>query len=231
LSLKYTIASTAGKDSVVHGVLLPVTREAPAATMMISSQALFTDKRCFSSSAYSHRSSSAGSATELAGLVVNMTEENAVAGPALPVSGLGPLNAYQEGLAEGILRKDPLQEATIHNLQRLYDEIVKVYPPTTKERRSGSGITLLEAQVVPEANSQPWWSTLFSSVGPDPDDPEAKKGPKIKGLYMFGGVGCGKTMLMDFFAACSPADFMASFFFFFGGGSSVRLLVCCCCPF
>lgn len=29
----------------------------------------------------------------------------------------------------------------------------------------------------------------------------------IKGLYMFGGVGCGKTMLMDLLVASSPKEF------------------------
>jgi predicted ATPase len=31
--------------------------------------------------------------------------------------------------------------------------------------------------------------------------------PLIRGLYMYGGVGCGKTMLMDLFVKEAPADF------------------------
>eukprot|EP00878_Enallax_costatus_P014061 GHUV01014705.1.p1 GENE.GHUV01014705.1~~GHUV01014705.1.p1 ORF type:complete len:299 (+),score=52.41 GHUV01014705.1:2088-2984(+) len=31
--------------------------------------------------------------------------------------------------------------------------------------------------------------------------------PAVKGLYMFGGVGCGKTMLMDLLVASAPKEF------------------------
>jgi predicted ATPase len=32
----------------------------------------------------------------------------------------------------------------------------------------------------------------------------------IQGLYMFGGVGCGKTMLMDLLVASAPKEFQVS---------------------
>lgn len=34
--------------------------------------------------------------------------------------------------------------------------------------------------------------------------------PSIKGLYMYGGVGCGKTMLMDLLVAAAPPEFQVS---------------------
>jgi hypothetical protein len=43
--------------------------------------------------------------------------------------------------------------------------------------------------------------------------------PATKGLYMFGGVGCGKTMLMDLLVASAPKEFQV--------GMIVRLLVNC----
>jgi predicted ATPase len=33
---------------------------------------------------------------------------------------------------------------------------------------------------------------------------------RVQGLYMFGGVGCGKTMLMDLLVASAPKEFQVS---------------------
>lgn len=152
----------------------------------------------------------AASATELAGLAAALAEERAAKKSGLPRSGLGPVHAYTEGIQEGIIRKDPLQAVTVQKLQHLYDELAVAYP--AKSPKGGSGITLLDARrAAPDGEpKKAWWSSLFSSRGPDPDDPDAVRGPKIKGLYMFGGVGCGKTMLMDLFGACCPREFMVS---------------------
>jgi hypothetical protein len=48
--------------------------------------------------------------------------------------------------------------------------------------------------------------------------------PAIPGLYMFGGVGCGKTMLMDMFVSTVPPEFKV------GGGSTTGhcRAVCTC---
>lgn len=40
----------------------------------------------------------------------------------------------------------------------------------------------------------------------------------VRGLYMYGGVGCGKTMLMDVFVSTAPAHFKVSS----GGTDSLR---------
>ena len=36
-------------------------------------------------------------------------------------------------------------------------------------------------------------------------DPSSRD--RLQGLYMYGGVGCGKTMLMDLFVGTAPAEF------------------------
>jgi predicted ATPase len=44
-------------------------------------------------------------------------------------------------------------------------------------------------------------SGLHGTAGP------GGRRPSIKGLYMYGGVGCGKTMLMDLLVAAAPREF------------------------
>jgi len=52
-------------------------------------------------------------------------------------------------------------------------------------------------QRVVEARPTSWWRGLLSKHG---------KGPKIKGLFFWGGVGRGKTLLMDIFYQSLPAE-------------------------
>ena len=40
--------------------------------------------------------------------------------------------------------------------------------------------------------------------------PAAAEKPKLQGLYMWGGVGVGKTMLMDLLAHSAPRSFQVS---------------------
>jgi predicted ATPase len=47
-------------------------------------------------------------------------------------------------------------------------------------------------------------SGLHGAAGPHGQRPAAK------GLYMYGGVGCGKTMLMDLLVASAPREFQVA---------------------
>ena len=66
----------------------------------------------------------------------------------------------------------------------------------TAQQRS---VVLLDGlyQRVVEARPTSWWRGLLSKHG---------KGSKIKGLYFWGGVGRGKTLLMDIFYQSLPAE-------------------------
>ena len=62
-----------------------------------------------------------------------------------------------------------------------------------------------------------WWSGLMGGGGANahPHSGHAHGlHPAVLGLYMFGGVGCGKTMLMDMFVSTAPPEFKV------GGGSA-----------
>lgn len=89
-----------------------------------------------------------------------------------------PLQKYAAKKQAGELSADPAQEKVINALDDLYQRLV-----VRRESTSTSG----------------WRGVLgkwFQS-----NSPEA-----VKGLYVWGGVGRGKTMLMDLFYDCLPAD-------------------------
>lgn len=80
-----------------------------------------------------------------------------------------PLNRYNQKIADGTLRSDPVQQKAAIALERLYQDILKV----SQKRRN-------------------WFA--FGKTKKD----------FIKGIYFHGGVGRGKTMLMDMFFECVP---------------------------
>ena len=89
-----------------------------------------------------------------------------------------PLDTYIELVSSGDLLKDPLQEAAMYHLNRLYLEI-----------QSGSGFFGYASM-----------SRLLKLFG------FSKEKNKFKGLYFWGGVGRGKTMLMDLFVKSLSSD-------------------------
>lgn len=112
----------------------------------------------------------------------------------------GPLKAYKKMKEDKLLRQDPRQEATILELQHLYEEFRKLHP--SKSSR-GLGLTLVEAHQPTRKGG--FWSSLFNSEGNDPSF--VTKPTEVKGMYMFGGVGVGKTFLMDLFVSTCPPTF------------------------
>lgn len=102
--------------------------------------------------------------------------------------------------------------------QALYDQLSEHAGKPNLGRRRKSGLTLVEpVHTKSTSGSTPnasWWqsvSSIMSGGGEDGMDSEdAQHGATkstVKGLYMYGGVGCGKTMLMDLFVASAPLEF------------------------
>lgn len=87
-----------------------------------------------------------------------------------------PSDTYKKLIAGGDLTPDPEQEKAVEALQRLYDE-------------------LMEAHNAPPAN---FFQKITGLGQISKDQPQ--------GVYMYGGVGRGKSMLMDLFYDCLPAD-------------------------
>ncbi len=90
-----------------------------------------------------------------------------------------PVQQYQEDILQSGYQKDPAQAQAVEHLQRLYELLV------AEQQKS--------VQVS-------WGQRLWSKVmGAEPAVP-------LKGLYFWGGVGRGKTYLMDVFFETLPFD-------------------------
>ena len=108
-------------------------------------------------------------------------------------------------------------------LQRLFDDLEAAAAPRS------SGLTMMEAIGDDRGGGGSWLSSLFGpgdaalssgadsapagSLSAGSSAPPKKCTP---GIYMYGGVGTGKTMLMDVFSECvSPLVPVSLFFLFF----------------
>ena len=88
---------------------------------------------------------------------------------------LTPEQRYQQDVANGLLFEDSAQRAAVAHFQRLYEAL---------QARQGSSAGALGRLL-------PRW---FGSARHTP----------VKGLYVYGGVGRGKTYLMDVFYESLP---------------------------
>lgn len=89
----------------------------------------------------------------------------------------GPLSLYRQRRGSGTLRADPDQELAAEKLQSLHHALARYQPQSGKSGwRERFGLSRRPAEPAPQ------------------------------GLYMFGGVGRGKSMLMDLFFETAPAD-------------------------
>lgn len=90
------------------------------------------------------------------------------------------MDNYQRYLDSGELSPDPFQWQAMEALQVVYNDLLKPHPHHTNKKR---------------------FSNFFSIVGK-----KTEKHPLRKGLYLWGGVGRGKTHLVDYFFRLIPGN-------------------------
>ncbi|KAL4902820.1 hypothetical protein BDW74DRAFT_157660 [Aspergillus multicolor] len=111
----------------------------------------------------------------------------------------GPLVEYNARVEQGRLRDDPYQRQIIEQLQDLYERLKSYHAPAVVRPS-------IESLDAPEKKSS-FFGSLFSKA---PAKPETKIPEDLpKGLYMYGDVGCGKTMLMDLFYETLPPNILS----------------------
>ncbi|KAL7275904.1 ATPase [Rhizina undulata] len=107
---------------------------------------------------------------------------------------IGPLEQYERWVAEGNLRDDNYQRGIVKSLQSLYDSLKSYQPPQVVH-------PTLESLIPPQKS---FFGSLLRREPPPP--PKTQIPENIpKGLYLYGDVGSGKTMLMDMFYNTIPS--------------------------
>ncbi|KAL4981995.1 AFG1-like ATPase-domain-containing protein [Aspergillus falconensis] len=107
----------------------------------------------------------------------------------------GPLAEYNARVEQGRLRDDPYQRQIVEQLQDLYERL-KLYNAPVVVHPS--------IESLDPTPKKSFFGSLFSKGPAKPETSIPKDLPK--GLYMYGDVGCGKTMLMDLFYETLPSN-------------------------
>ena len=98
----------------------------------------------------------------------------------------GPLPLYRQKLAEGLIRHDPMQALAAEKLEGLWHRLKHYHPQPPRAQQGG----LLRS--------------LFQRRQEAPAGLRVSDTPQ--GLYLYGGVGRGKSMLMDLFFSTVPLE-------------------------
>lgn len=120
--------------------------------------------------------------SKLVGLGIDQVPINQIKGR------VSPLSRYNQLVQAQALRDDTHQRTIISQLEHLHNQLLNYNPPDIPETHHPQPKT--------------WYSRFFP---PKPLSFPPTNAPR--GMYLFGDVGCGKTMLMDLFYSTLPDKF------------------------
>ncbi|CDK24728.1 unnamed protein product [Kuraishia capsulata CBS 1993] len=108
---------------------------------------------------------------------------------------ISPLNRYNDLVHQGRLRDDSYQRTILASLEGLHSHLVKYTPPKVEVPDINS--------LKPAGGFSKMLGGLFAKKSHAPTKEEEASVPH--GIYLYGDVGCGKTMLMDLFYDTVPS--------------------------
>lgn len=122
-----------------------------------------------------------------------------------------PKQTYDNYCQMGVLQKDPHQEQALQQIERLWDDLYKYFNPNVMRQPRVKHITpaphlgylhedVYRAKAINAFHREQ--GILYSGFHP--------LSQSVKGLYLWGGVGCGKTYLMDLLYDVTPTNIKKS---------------------
>jgi protein AFG1 len=115
-----------------------------------------------------------------------------------------PLDEYRTLLDTGVLRGDGHQTRIIQKLQDLHDKLLAYNPPKIPDISTHKSLVSAPSSSASDIDiplNIVQFSRVFKRDVPIPASPPDSA---PKGLYLYGDVGTGKTMLMDLFYKTLP---------------------------
>ncbi|KAG0259297.1 Lactation elevated protein 1 [Actinomortierella ambigua] len=165
----------------------------PAAAVRVPGTAAYRTFSASAASSQEQKSSEGSNATAAAAAVIEKDSD------------AGPLPVYEELVRTGSLKHDDFQASIIMTLQDLYSRLMEYKPHSVAEDGGSSGANEAETGGFFSKFSRLFKkdeNTSASSSSSTSTNNAASSVPK--GLYLYGNVGTGKTMLMDLFYNSFP---------------------------